>query len=450
MSASDNSFNVSRGGGNLGDIMFDLSVNFLLYVVLILVFYMLVRFYLEEETAIHPSGYVQVPTEDDGDAETTGVAKMEVESGKPPRKIQRSASGSFLNINDWGEPEGTKQEVLQRVMFCAVGLIVSFCVWGLVQERILTKTYNGDFFEFSYGLVFLTRLGGLILSAFLMYYLKVEWVPCALWEYSFPSVANMLSSWCQYEALKYVSFPMAMLAKSLKMVPIMLMGKFMNNTSYDAYEYVCAATVGFGLYLFLDSTEHIDLRENVFGYPENVTGAMCGVVLLFLFLFFDSFTGQWQSRMFQLNKSMSPLQMMLIMNAFSATFSFITLVHQEELFKSLAFVYDHPTMLLHLLVFILASTIGQLFIFYTVKSFGAVVFAIIMSLRILFSTLLSCVVYSHPIHELGLLGIFIVFGANAYRIKMKLKGQPLIRWKEDNHPEHSGQIFKEWHEHLDI
>uniref|UniRef100_A0A7S3H724 Adenosine 3'-phospho 5'-phosphosulfate transporter 1 n=1 Tax=Spumella elongata TaxID=89044 RepID=A0A7S3H724_9STRA len=441
----------TRGGGNLGDIIFDLSVNFLLYVVLIVVFYMLVRFYLEEETANKPAGYLKVPTEDldEESSETNSSSVLEIETtASKPSKLKRTNSGSFLNINEWGEPEGTKQEVIQRVMFCAFGLIVSFCIWGLVQERMLTQTYDGDFFEYSYGLVFLTRLGGLIMSASVMYYLQVEWVSSALWEYSFPSVANMLSSWCQYEALRYVSFPMVMLAKSLKMVPIMLMGKFMNNSSYESYEYICAATVGFGLYLFLDSSEHIDFRENVFGNPENVTGAMCGVVLLGFFLFFDSFTGQWQSRMFQLNKSMSPLQMMCIMNAFSAVFSFITLVHQEQLSKALMFVYDHPAMLLHLLIFILVSTIGQLFIFYTVKSFGAVVFAIIMSLRILFSTLLSCVVYAHPVQELGLLGILVVFGANAYRIKMKLKGQPLIRWKEES--EHSGQIFKEWHEHLDI
>jgi adenosine 3'-phospho 5'-phosphosulfate transporter B2 len=449
MSAIENAIDAvgsgtSRGGGNLGDIFFDLSVNFLLYVVLILVFYMLVRFYLEEETSTHPAGYIRVATEDD--SEHTANQNTTAE----PKRIKRSGSSSFLNINEWGEPEGTKQEVLQRLLFCAVGLIVSFCIWSLIQERMLTHTYDGVFFEYSYGLVFLTRFGGLVLSAFLMWYLKVEWVPSALWEYSFPSVANMLSSWCQYEALKYVSFPMAVLAKSLKMVPIMLMGKFMNNSSYESYEYACAATVGFGLYLFLDSTEKIDLRENVFGHPENVTGAMCGVVLLFLFLFFDSFTGQWQSRMFQLNKSMSPLQMMLIMNAFSAVFSFITLVHQEELYKCLMFVYEHPHMGLHLVLFCICSTVGQLFIFYTVKSFGAVVFAVIMSLRILFSTILSCIVYSHQISELGLIGILLVFGANAYRIKLKMKGQPLIRWREQTESDQAGKIFKEWHEHLDI
>jgi adenosine 3'-phospho 5'-phosphosulfate transporter B2 len=443
----------NRSDANLADIFYMLAVNFLLYVVLIIVFYMLVRFYLEEETTTK-EGYSKVSTEDDLNVDgvklTNDCGSNMTENDNASissKKTRMNRSGSFLNINEWGEPEGTKQEVMQRALFCALGLIISFCIWGLVQERMLTQTYNGDFFEFSYGLVFMNRLGGLVLSAVLMYYFKVEWVSSALWEYSFPSVANMLSSWCQYEALKYVSFPVAMLAKAFKMVPVMLMGKYMNNKKYESYEYLSGAVVGFGLYLFIDSSEHIDFRQNVFGYPENIKGAMCGVVLLILFLFFDSFTGQWQTRMFQLNKNMSPLQMMLIMNAFSAVFSFITLVHQEELVSSLYFVYSHPHMILHLLVFVICSTVGQLFIFYTVKNFGAVVFAIIMSVRLLFSTLLSCAVYSHPISELGYLGMIIVFGAVTYRIKRKTEGATLIRWKESEQP---GVIFKEWHEHLDI
>lgn len=212
----------------------------------------------------------------------------------------------------------------------------------------------------------------------------------------------------------------------------MLMGKFMHNKSYDYFEYVSAALIGFGLYMFLDSSEHIDFKENGFGAPENMSGAMSGVVLLMLFLFFDSFTGQWQTRMFQLHKHMSPLQMMLIMNAFSAVFSFITLVHQEEFFFALEFVFNHNLMILHLTIFCVCSTVGQLFIFYTVKNFGAVVFSIIMSMRILFSTLLSCFVYSHPVTELGFVGMAIVFGAIAYRIRRKTAGKPLIRWREES------------------
>ncbi len=336
MMGDENGRLVNRSDANLADIIYVLAVNFLLYVVLIIVFYMLVRFYLEEETTTR-EGYALVSTVEETELELNEVNGAERDVPQPATKRPRmNRSGSFLNINEWGEPEGTKHEVIQRALFCALGLNISFCIWGLVQERMLTKTYDGDFFEYSYGLVFMNRLGGLVLSMVLMYYFKVEWVASALWEYSIPSVANMLSSWCQYEALKYVSFPVAMLAKAFKMVPVMLMGKFLNNKSYESFEYLSGAFVGFGLYLFIDSSEgHIDFSQNVFGDPENVKGAMCGVVLLILFLFFDSFTGQWQTRMFQLNKSMSPLQMMLIMNAFSAVFSFITLVHQEELVSSL-------------------------------------------------------------------------------------------------------------------
>jgi adenosine 3'-phospho 5'-phosphosulfate transporter B2 len=323
-----------------------------------------------------------------------------------------------------------------------VGLNVSFCIWGLVQERILTQTYNGDFFGYSYGLVFLNRLGGLVLSTVLMYYFQVEWVKSPLWEYSFPSVANMLSSWCQYKALEYVTFPTQMLAKAFKIVPVMLVGKFMLNKTYESYEYVSAGAIGFGLYLFLDSSENVNLTQNNFGDKEGVRGAWCGVVLLLLFLFFDSFTGQWQTRMFQLNKALSPLQMMLIMNAFSAVFSFITLVHQEKLTPALTFVYTHPEIILHLVIFCICSTVGQLFIFYTVKNFGAVVFSIIMSMRILFSTLLSCFVYSHPITEMGLLGMAIVFSTIFLRIRRKTAGKPLIRWREN---EEAKVIFHEWY-----
>jgi adenosine 3'-phospho 5'-phosphosulfate transporter B2 len=245
-----------------------------------------------------------------------------------------------------------------------------------------------------------------------------------------------------------VSFPTAMLAKAFKVMPVMIMGVFMHNKSYESYEYLSAALVGFGLYLFMDSSEHINFKENVFFQSESMDGAICGVVLLILFLFFDSFTGQWQTRMFQINKSMSPLQMMLIMNAFSCVFSFITLVHQEELNIALQFVYKHPEIIIHLIIFCITSTVGQLFIFYTVKNFGAVVFSIIMSLRILFSTVLSCVIYSHPITELGFLGIAIVFGAIAYRIRRKTEGKPLIRWRETE--DGKRDIMHEWHEHLDV
>jgi solute carrier family 35 (adenosine 3'-phospho 5'-phosphosulfate transporter), member B2 len=211
-----------------------------------------------------------------------------------------------------------------------------------------------------------------------------------------------------------------------------------------------ASTIGFGVYVFVNSSEHIDFNQNVFGDPDGITGTWCGIVLLLLFLGFDSFTGQWQNRMFTVNKAMDSLQMMLIMNAFSSAFSLITLVHQGELEVTLDFFYNHQLFLWHAAIFCICSTVGQIFIYYTIQKFGAVVFSIIMAARILFSVILSCVVYDHHVSDLGYLGIMIVFGAISYRIQRKSEGKPLIRWKDSVGREMKTDVFREWHEHLDM
>ena len=156
--------------GDLGEVINSLCVNFLLYVVLIIVFYMLMRFYLEEETIttenyIYQNGQTELeilqsePVSADGNVEFVSM-KTEVDmSPISPQKNVAVRTGSFLNVNEWGEPLGTKHEVIQSVFFCAFGLHCTFLLWGLLQERMLTQTYNGDFFVYSYGLVFINRLG---------------------------------------------------------------------------------------------------------------------------------------------------------------------------------------------------------------------------------------------------------------------------------------------------
>ena len=97
----------------------------------------------------------------------------------------------------------SKREVLTRLAMYVCGLLVSFLVWGVLQERLLTKPYAGDYFTSSYGLVFLNRLGGFIISGAMLYAFRPPSTRAIAYRFAFPSVSNMLSSWCQYEALKY-------------------------------------------------------------------------------------------------------------------------------------------------------------------------------------------------------------------------------------------------------
>lgn len=100
-------------------------------------------------------------------------------------------------------------------------------------------------------------------------------------------------------------------------------------------------------------------------------------------------------------------------------------------------------------MFSICSTIGQLFIFYTIKNFGAVVFTLIMTTRILLSIALSCILYGHPITPVGYLGLALVMSAVLYRIKKKAEGQQLFKWQGMD-DDKGKELVHEWHEHLDM
>jgi adenosine 3'-phospho 5'-phosphosulfate transporter B2 len=351
--------------------------------------------------------------------------------------------------------------VFRRLMFCSMGLITTFVIWGVLQERICAHRYprvTGDFFPYTYFLVFTNRLWSLLFSVILINRSSTgwRWIPGVLiYEYSFPSISNMLSSWCQYEALKYVTFPAQTLFKSFKLGPVMLMGKLLTGRTYPVYDYITVGIVGVGISLFmLGSPENVEFDRGIHSNEDNAESSdhpamNTGIILLFLFLVFDSFTGQFQSRMFQKHKLLSVPELLFATNAFSTVLSLITLVHTDELKPALEFVTTHTEIHLHFFLFSVCSTIGQLLIFYTIKNFGAVIFAVIMVVRVLCSILISCIIYEHEIDAVGLSGLFIVMFGVLYRVKMKAEGKQLIVFAGVTEGE--GKVMvNEWHEHLDL
>jgi adenosine 3'-phospho 5'-phosphosulfate transporter B2 len=64
------------------------------------------------------------------------------------------------------------------------------------------------------------------------------------------SISNSISSWAQYEALKYLSFPVQTLSKSCKIIPVMLVGILVNKKKYPVLEYIEAAVITAGVLAF--------------------------------------------------------------------------------------------------------------------------------------------------------------------------------------------------------
>lgn len=64
------------------------------------------------------------------------------------------------------------------------------------------------------------------------------------------AASNVVATFCQYEALKYVSFPVQTLGKCAKMIPVMIWGTAVNGKSYKAKDYIVALLVTMGCVLF--------------------------------------------------------------------------------------------------------------------------------------------------------------------------------------------------------
>ncbi|ESO85376.1 hypothetical protein LOTGIDRAFT_183773, partial [Lottia gigantea] len=301
-----------------------------------------------------------------------------------------------------------------NLLFCFVGLQGSYLTWGVLQERIMkhqygeTATDKGELFTNSQFLVFVNRILALAISGIVLLLRRQPRHTAPLYKYSYCSMSNIMSSWFQYEALKFVSFPTQVLAKASKVIPVMLMGKVVSKKTYEYYEYITALMISVGVSLFL-------LTNSDSSKPSSKVTTVSGVILLIGYMLFDSFTSNWQGELFSKYK-MSSIQMMAGVNLFSCILTSLSLIEQGGFFSASAFMFRHPDFVFHAVILSICSATGQLFIFHTISSFGAVTFVIIMTMRQGFAILLSCLIYRHPVTLTGLLGIFVVFSALYLRI----------------------------------
>ena len=96
---------------------------------------------------------------------------------------------------------------------------------------------------------------------------------------------------------------------------------------------------------------------------------------------------------------MNSYQMMLGVNFFSAILTVLWLVVQnpQELARSMSFLIDCPEAQLHVFVLAVCNAFGQLFIYYTISKYGALVFTMIMTTRQVFSIGVSVAVFGHKV-----------------------------------------------------
>lgn len=292
-------------------------------------------------------------------------------------------------------------------IFFSCGVIISLVLYGILQERIMTIPYMGDRFSVSLYLVFLNRLVAIIVS-FPMIGLQGESLKnkAPLWKYIVVSLVSVSASTCQYEALKYVSFPVQILGKTFKMVPIMLWGMIISRKNYASPDwlYAFALTGGTALFVLAGSIEA----------PSSHANSVYGVILLVLFLVCDGLTSTMQERLFK-DYATTQFNQMLYVNLGAAVVSGMCLSSNGGLREGTTFTLQHSQFAMDAFSLSTTSVASQWFILSQLKEFGAVVFAATVNCRQVISILVSCTLYDHAPTILQWHGLVIVFAALLYK-----------------------------------
>lgn len=320
-------------------------------------------------------------------------------------------------------PEFAKQAF--KLCFAFSGMQGAYLSWGYLQELIMTTQYeptesvpDGKFPSAVFCVFsnrFLCVIIGLIAvrmqhGAFFANNKApmIAYTPC--------SISNTISSWSQYASLRYVSFPVLNVFKSSKIIPVMIMGRVLKGTVYPSSQYVEALLITAGVAIF----SVLNVSDE-----EDAGTEWIGLFILILFITSDSFTSQWQSRIYTNygRENVDSYQMMLGVNMSSIIITTVIMVVSGDVPVVFEFLKTNSEALHYNVLLAVASACGQLCIFYTIKEFGPIVFTIIMTTRQMFSICISAMVFGHQISPLAAIGAILVFGVLFYQIYNKYKAK---------------------------
>jgi len=300
-------------------------------------------------------------------------------------------------------------------------------IYGILQERIMTAPYGDPPLRFtdSVFLVFCNRFVAFVFAICMVAGKGESFVNSApLWKYLAVSFSNVYASTCQYEALKYVSFPVQMLGKSFKMMPVMVWGMIVSGKRYGVTDWLIAGAVTGGVTEFL-MTGPISSNDD--------SSSKYGLMLLGGFLVLDGFTSTFQEKLFKEHVT-SKYNQMLYINLGSCIISSVTLIASGRISHAIAFATSHPAFVWDAMTLSASAVGGQWFIYSQVKEFGALVFAATMNVRQVVSILISYAKYGHSITPMQIIGLVLVFAALFYKSISGLYDAPKEESKGEKKP----------------
>jgi len=283
--------------------------------------------------------------------------------------------------------------------FATAGIFAAFSYFAIAQEDVYKKTYGGARFASTFFVLACERAVNVMCALGMMAIFGGSKVKTPKMEIFKSGASQMFAMAASNEALRYVSYPTQVLGKSCKMVPVMLGGLVLGGRSFSASQYAQVAFVTLGVALFN------------FGASDKKSGgsdSAYGLSLIGLSLIMDAITGGLQDRVKKTTKALNPrspnakpsmYESMLYTNLSGAIVALALAIWTNQLKSGFDECVKHPALARAVLIYALASAVGQNFIYYTITCFDVLVLTTVTTTRKIFSTVYS--VFRDPSNALN-------------------------------------------------
>lgn len=324
---------------------------------------------------------------------------------------------------------------------CVLGLYGSFLSWSILQERINTKPYGynpatgqPDFYKSPLVInsvqALFASLVGCVYSL-----MSTRASPWAIFTDNSRQHASVylksllvlsltlsVSSPVAYQLLKHVDYLAFLLAKSCKLIPVILVHLVLYQTQFPFYKYVVAAAVTLGVVVF---TFAHSLRPEKVSMNDGNTGL--GLFQLVASMVLDGLTNSSQDQLFKWASSAKPrtkltgASLMCILNGFilAITLAYTVLFRfDSEIAYTYNFAKHYPLVLVHILQFGVLGALGQVFVFIILERFDSLILITATVTRKMISMMLSVLLFGHVLSRAQWGGVLLVFVGIGYEAWM--------------------------------
>lgn len=305
-----------------------------------------------------------------------------------------------------------------KLLIGAGGIYAAFLYYGTLQEDVFHyKAADGSKFTQAWFLQALEALANVIVGAIgLTVTGGTKGLPLNLFALS-GGTQVCAKAFTSLALAQGVSFPVVTLAKSGKMVPVMIGSLLFGGAKYTLREYASVLAIILG-------TTIVSMGNKK---SSGKASSTLGIAFVVLSLACDGIVGGMQSRLKAESKQRGvvakPYDMMFWTNLFMMlTATVFAIALNNEAAAGIRFCLKNPVIMEKIVKFALCSAVGQSFIFYTISNFDPLVCTTVTTTRKVFSVLLSIFLNGHAMSKEGWFGITLASAGILSELQDKSSG----------------------------